>query len=288
MLYILRHKLGTSTLEALSELCPDVFILKHNKPFPTIPPKALLRWGCTSPIPYTNLYILNYKSDIKVISNKALFRNRLQENLPEITPKTWFDINNPTITYPCILRPFKHSKGKHLWLCNNFNELNQARDELFKIKLNYNYYISEYIPKVKEYRVCFIQGRVAWVVEKIVEDPSQIAWNNAQGSKFINIPWKQWPIDIIEACHKAYTLSNLWFGAVDVIVDKDGHPFVLEINTAPLQTAPYDLLCTAKCINYAINNNFDILPLDNNYTKYAKYLHPALKNTQPIPTHQPT
>jgi len=288
MLYILRHKLGASTLKELSQLCPDVIILKHNKPFPTIPPKALLRWGCTTLIPWPNCIVLNRKENIKLISNKAFFRNKLQENHPEITPKTWFDTNNPTITYPCILRPFKHSKGKHLWFCNNLYELIQAKNELYLIKLNYNYYISEYIPKVKEYRVCFIQGRVAWVVEKIVEDPTQIAWNSAQGSKFINVRWKQWPIDIIEACYKAYTLSNLWLGAVDVIVDKDGHPFVLEINTAPLQTAPYDLLCTARCINYGINNNFDTIPLDNNYTKYGKYLHPALKNTQPIPTHQPT
>lgn len=288
MLYILRHKLGASTLKALSELCPNVRVLKHNKPFPTIPPKALLRWGCTSSIPYTNLCILNEKKEIKLASYKALFRNRLQQDHPEITPQTWFSIYNNYIIYPCIFRPFKHSKGKHLWFCKDFNELTQARNELYDKKLHEIYYISKYIPKVKEYRICFIQGRVAWIVEKIVEDTSQVAWNTAQGGKFINIPWKQWPIQVIEACYKAYTLSNLWLGAIDVIVDKDGHPFVLEINTAPLQTAPYDLLCTAKCINYGINNTFDTIPLDNNYTKYGKYLHPALKNTQPIPTPQPT
>jgi D-alanine-D-alanine ligase-like ATP-grasp enzyme len=62
------------------------------------------------------------------------------------------------------------------------------------------------------------------------------------------------------------------------MVDKDGRSYVLEINSAPSHTSPYRKKCTTKCIDYGItNNDFTHLPPDENFKKYSKWLHPALK-----------
>jgi D-alanine-D-alanine ligase-like ATP-grasp enzyme len=90
--------------------------------------------------------------------------------------------------------------------------------------------------------------------------------------------WKAWPITVIEAAYKAYKLSGLYLGGVDVMVDKDGRSYILEINSAPSHTSPYRKQCTTKCIDYGITyKNFAHLPPDENFKKYGKWIHPALK-----------
>ena len=275
MFYILRRRgLGLSSTKAIKELSQHDITVVRNDALPTFKDNdVILRWGCTSIAPTPPLTItLNKSAAISIANNKSFFRNVLQENAPEIVPKTWFNYLSASITYPCILRPGTHAQGKYLYYCKNYVDLTNAIT-----KVNH-YYISKYIPKVAEYRVCFIQGLVAWVANKIPKDPQAIAWNVAQGGKFENVSWKKWPIDVIETAYKAYKLSGLYLGGVDVMVDKDGRSYVLEINSAPSHTSPYRKQCTTKCIDYGITyKNFAHLPPDENFKKYSKWLHPALK-----------
>lgn len=71
------------------------------------------------------------------------------------------------------------------------------------------------------------------VSKKVIEDPATIAWNNSNGARqnrFRNItllqPLTNLAIDAMGAC-------GIVFGAVDIIMDKYGRMYVLEINTAP-------------------------------------------------------
>ncbi len=278
MFYILRRRgLGLGSTKAIKELSQHDITIVRNDKLPTFKEDdVILRWGCTSLVPAPPLTItLNKSAAISIVNNKAFFRNVLQENVPEIVPKTWFNYLSDSITYPCVLRPATHAQGKHLILCKDFNDLRIFTQYNTKYT---NYYISEYIPKVAEYRVCFIQGLVAWVANKIPKDPQAIAWNVAQGSKFENMHWKAWPITVIEAAYKAYKLSGLYLGGVDVMIDKNGRSYILEINSAPSHTSPYRKQCTTKCIDYGITNtNFAHLSPDENFKKYSKWLHPALK-----------
>ena len=278
MFYILRRRgLGLGSTKAIKELSQHNITIIRNDKLPIYSLNdTILRWGCTTPIPDLHpLNILNKNASISLVNNKSLFRNILQKHLPEIIPKTWFNYFNLEITYPCILRPSTHAQGKYLYYCTSKDQLRVLIDTPPIVN---NYYISEYIPKVAEYRVCFIQGLVAWVANKIPKDPQAIAWNVAQGGKFENVAWKKWPIDVIETAYKAYRLSGLYLGGVDVMVDKDGRSYVLEINSAPSHTSPYRKQCTTKCIDYGItNNNFTHLIPDENFKKYGKWLHPALK-----------
>jgi len=275
MFYILRRKgLGLGSTKAIKKLSQhNITIIRNDKIIEFKPNDIILRWGCTSTIPTApTITYLNKSVAISIANNKSLFRKILQENIPKNTPKTWFNYLDPEITYPCIIRPNKHAQGKHLYYCNNYIDLTNAVTKVT------NYYISEYIPKVTEYRICFIQGLVAWVANKIPKDPQAIAWNVAQGGKFENVTWKKWPIDVIETAYKAYKLSGLYSGGVDVMVDKDGRSYVLEINSAPSHTSPYRKQCTTKCIDYGITYKyFTHLPPNEDFKKYSKWLHPALK-----------
>jgi glutathione synthase/RimK-type ligase-like ATP-grasp enzyme len=286
MFYILRRRgLGLGSTKAIKELSQhDITIVRKDKLPEFNEDDVVLRWGTTGhlniyPTTSTNIYtctVLNKAENISLVNNKKRFRALLQEECPEIIPRTWFNYLLESITYPCVLRPDTHAQGKFLYLCHNRDSI-RAIINTHPI-LNGNYYISEYIPKVAEYRVCFIQGLVAWVASKIPKDPQAIAWNVAQGSKFENMHWKAWPITVIEAAYKAYKLSGLYLGGVDVMVDKDGRSYILEINSAPSHTSPYRKQCTTKCIDYGITyKNFAHLPPDENFKKYGKWIHPALK-----------
>lgn len=279
MFYILRRRgLGLGSTKAIKELSQhDITIVRNDKLPEFNEDDVILRWGCTSIALTPQLTItLNKRVAISIANKKSLFRKILQEHVPEIVPKTWFDYLDPNITYPCVLRPATHAQGKFLYLCHNRDSI-KALINTHPI-LNSIYYISEYIPKVAEYRVCFIQGLVAWVAHKIPKDPQAIAWNVAQGSKFENVSWKKWPINVIETAYKAYLISGLYLGGVDVMVDRDGRSYVLEINSAPSHTSPYRKQCTTKCIDYGIaNKNFENLSPNENFKKYGKWLHPALK-----------
>lgn len=278
MFYILRRRgLGNTTTKAIQQYSQQpITIIRNDKSLLFSPSDTILRWGCTSQV-QGNPHVLNKAISIDIVGNKRDFRAQLQINHPEIIPKTWFNHTDPYITYPCIIRPQHHAQGKNLVYCEQRNNLVETL--LNQPALCINGYISEYIPKVAEYRVCFIQGRVAWVARKIPKDPQTIAWNVAQGGKFENVRWKDWPIDVIETAYKAYKLSTLYISGVDIMVDNDGKSYVLEANSAPSHTSPYRQACTAKCIAYGItNDDFTHIPPDDNFKKYSKWLHPALKN----------
>ena len=277
MFYILkRPKLGRSSLTAFKKFCKSPITIIKNNNIPQLTTEDIvLRWGCTTEFLNGIPKVLNFSHKIQYVNNKAEFRYNLQDKYPNIVPKTWYPSEDQPITYPCIVRPPTHAQGKRLYFCNNYEEL----DNIF-IKypdLSINRYISEYIPKVKEYRVCFIQGRVAWVAEKLPKDPSDIAWNVAQGGKFINCNWKNWPIKAIDACYLAYQESGLYLAGIDVMIDAKGKPYILEVNSAPSHTSPYRQECTAKCLNYTITVNTNMIELDLKYKKYLKYIHPAVK-----------
>ena len=286
MFYILRRKgLGLGSTKAIKELSQHkITIIKNDKLPEFTDDDIVLRWGTTAnlieqPPTSTNIYtcnVLNKANNISLVNNKSFFRQTLQLQAPHLIPKTWFNYEDTEITYPCILRPQHHAQGENLYFCDSKEQL-QFPIKYFSPFSNC-YYISEFISKIAEYRVCFIQGLVAWVAKKTPKNPQDIAWNVAKGGKFENVNWKAWPIDVIETAYQAYIISGLYLGGVDVMVDEKGRSYVLEINSAPSHTSPYRQSCTTKCIDYGITHNmFKHYPPDDNFKKYSKWLHPALK-----------
>lgn len=270
-----RRKLGRTSCREIANLSTTVItVIRNDKPIPSNV-DLVFRWGTTSNVPTNN--VVNTAEAIHRVNDKLEFRKILQEH--NLCPKTWFSYSESDIIFPVVVRPRKHAQGRHLYICNNSEELIEICE---CIGYN-NFYISKLINKVAEYRVTIVQGRVVWVAKKTPADPSAIAWNVAQGGRFDNVRWDNWPLRAVRISIEAFKLSGLDFGAVDIMECEDGKCYVLEINSAPSQTSPYRQQCMAKCFDYIVNNGKTLIPLIEARGGYKKFIHPAICEEAIVP-----
>ena len=273
-----RRKLGrTSCREIAANSKTGIVVVRNDKPMPE-GHELVIRWGTTSNLPYPAT-VVNEAKAIHWVADKSASRFAMAEQ--GLSPKTWLKVDhflapenlngNGDYPFPVIVRKNVHSQGRDLYSCSDVLELQNVCLKLGEG----NYYISEYIPKVAEYRVLVGSGRVVWVAKKTPADPDAIAWNVAQGGRFDNVRWQEWPIEAIRVAIEAFKLSGLDFGGVDVMVDADGRAYVLEINSAPSQTSPYRQSCMAKFFDYIVENGKEHIAVAD-YNSYLGVIHPAM------------
>jgi glutathione synthase/RimK-type ligase-like ATP-grasp enzyme len=271
-----RPKLGLSVKHLVEKSDLIDKVVRNDRRLPD-DLSLVFRWGTTSNVDCRN--VVNTAEAIHRVNDKAGFRKVLMDQAPDTCPKTWgdwLDLDEDDMQgfereFPVIVRPRTHAQGRHVYLVNNRAELDAAI-----VRCGPGWYASEYIAKVAEYRVTFVQGRVVWVAKKTPADPAAIAWNVARGGRFDNVRWDEWPLKTIRVAREAFMLSGLDFGAVDVMVDANGRPYVLEINSAPSQTSPYRQECMAKAFDYIVRNGKDSIPIIPERGGYKKFIHPAL------------
>ena len=262
-----RRKLGRKSCRGICEA--SITGIKCIRNDAAIPSNIdlLIRWGCTSTAHATK--VLNKAEAIHAVGDKSGFRRVL--NAHDLCPKTWFSLDATDFTYPLVVRPQVHAQGRKLHVCKTNRDLAAA-----SMLCGPGWYASEFIDKVAEYRVFVCQGRAVWVTSKTPADPSTVAWNVAQGGRFDNVRWDDWPLKAVRVSIEAFNLSGLDFGGVDVMVDREGCCYVLEINSAPSQTSPYRQQCVAKAFDYIVRNGTDHIPLTPARGGYKKFIHPAL------------
>ena len=234
-----RPKLGLSVKHLVAKSQHIDKVVRNDRVIPQNL-SLVFRWGTTSNVDCRN--VVNTAEAIHRVSDKAGFRKLLMEHYQAgnelLCPITYaeedLDPEQPIFPddYPVIVRPRTHAQGKHVYLCNGIDELQTAIR-----RCGPGFYVSFYINKVSEYRITFVQGRVVWVAKKTPGDPNAIAWNVARGGRFDNVRWDDWPLRAVRVAREAFVLSGLDFGAVDVMLDAEGKPYVLEINSAPSQTS---------------------------------------------------
>lgn len=269
-----RRKLGKTScdnISAKSNLIGQV--VRNDSPALNRMGKDLwaIRWGCTSNIPGNK--VLNSAEGIHFVNDKKTSRMVFAEN--DLAPSSWTDVKKweaDGASLPVIIRPERHAQGRKLYFCENKAEVQAAIN-----KTGPSYYISEFIDKVAEYRVFVLQGRAVWVAKKTPADAKAVAWNVAQGGRFDNVRWDEWPLKAVKTSIAAFNLTPLDFGGVDVMVDKDGECYVLEINSAPSQTSEYRQGCVAKAFDYLLKKeNKERIPIVDKKGGYLKFIHPAL------------
>lgn len=257
-------------------------VYRNDKPQPEkMDGDYLIRWGCTSPSNTPLERQLNVSAGIHAVSDKKGFRAKLMASAPHTIPATWFVRDD--VQYPAIIRPKHHAQGKNLYVVANRGELDAILDN-YQCLQN-GWYASEVVDKKAEYRVYVVQGRVATVAEKIPDDPNQMAWNVAQGGEFKVVNWDGWNklLPAIDICIQAYNESGLDFSGVDVMISKEGKPYVIELNSAPSLplltdgSVSYRQMCMAKCFKYISENGKEKIPYSLK-DKYRGVIHPAVCN----------
>ena len=241
----------------------------------------LVRWGCTVEVGMPAERTLNTSEAIHWCNNKRLGRLAMQEaGVP--VPLTmdvddFYRWNGPA-NKQWVARPARHAQGRNL-VCGNYNRILP----FLSTTLYRTGYVSELINKVAEYRVFVVQNRVAWVVQKTPGNPYNVAWNVAQGGRFDNVRWSDWNTKVLDAALKAAKVSGTDFCGVDVMVDAEGNPYVLEVNSAPSQTSPYRQQCVAKAFHYIFSTGSKSPFEDVNWNPrrtWKSYIHPAVRGNQ--------
>lgn len=197
----------------------------------------LIRWGNTIKIDTTGCIVYNKAENIEKATDKKLSRKILSEagiSVPrEVNPQS------EAINYPVIARPSRHAKGKNFIILNNLEQLtNHYNNNEHK-----GWYYSEFVDKVSEYRIHCAHGRILNYLEKPNPGNGTIAWNRAiNGEAFTNINWDNYNALVAYEALKAVEALGLDFAGVDVIVDAEGKPYILELNTSPtLSSSEYSM-----------------------------------------------
>lgn len=272
-----RRKLGRTSAKEIAKHIPNCAVVRNDR-MPPAPvdgqsPPKLFRWGTTSNVP-AGYDIINQAAAIHEVNDKSGFRMKLMQEAPDTIPFTITDVSEwEEDRFPYIVRPQKHAQGRNLYKCDTLDELEAAVR-----RCGAGYYISQYIPKVAEYRVAVVSGRAVWVANKTPADPAAIAWNVARGGRFDNVNWGDWPLKAVKVAIQAFNVSSLDFGGVDIMVDAEGNCYVLEINSAPSLTSPYRQECMGKAFAYIVANGKARLPLTEAKGGYKKFIHPAVCN----------
>jgi len=269
-----RRKLGKTSTENIRDNMnnPTQVVLLDRDPIPN-DIDVLFRWGCTGNARARRTF--NRAEAIHYVNDKRQSRKDFAD--AGMAPRTWLDhheldMNVPVIGAPLsfIIRPQRHAQGRSLYKCDNIGQVMDATR-----RINGPYYISEFIPKIAEYRVFVANGRVVWVACKTPGNPQDIAWNVARGGRFDNVRWGEWPLNVVDLACRVFNMTALDFGGVDVMVGPDGQCYCLEINSAPSQTSPYRQSCVAKVFDYMIEHGNERIPAANR-GEYLRYIHPSL------------
>jgi len=192
---IRRRKLGMSSAKGIAQFSKTgIGWVRSDKPLPD--DDLYIRWGCTSNVPTNN--VINTAAAIHEVNDKAGFRGTLSE--AGLCPHTWQDVKDVPLAElfkGVIFRPAVHSRGRYIYRCTTWKQLTECADK------HPDYYLSEYIDKVAEYRVCVVQGRALWVVRKTPDDVNALAWNVAKGGRFDNVRWDDWPLKAVRTSIEA-------------------------------------------------------------------------------------
>ena len=269
-----RRKLGKTSCEEIAKFSNKINrVVRNDQPMPD-DVSLVIRWGTTSNAPCRN--VVNTAEAIHRVGDKAGFRRVMMNDFfngnPLLCPMTYFEeegLNNVEASY--VVRPATHSQGRNVHLVRTEAEMALATQAC-----GVGWYASPFIDKVSEWRVTFVQGRVCWVAKKTPGNPQDVAWNVARGGRFDNVRWDEWPLKAVRISREAFLLSGLDFGAVDVMIDAEGRPYVIEINSAPSQTSPYRQECMAKCFDYLVEHGKAAIGVTEERGGWKKFIHPAL------------
>ncbi len=199
----------------------------------------VLPWAMCLETGFNN--VINKHKPTALLSDKPRFRKLLEPSEVRV-PRTFYtaaDASKHLIEeyplqknhLPLIGRPRYHFAARNFKVC--FNE-----DEVRESVADGCVYWQVLLPKDREFRVFVAFGRVWCVMEKLVDNKEQPAWNHSQGAHFVLVKRSDWLSKLCWMALEAQRLSGIDIAAMDIILS-DGKFYFLEGNTAASITGEY-------------------------------------------------
>lgn len=181
----------------------------------------IVRWGNAGRVAYApSDFTLNKRSALCKSTNKKRSLERMRGAGVPVPP---FSNNWTDLEFPILERSMSHMEGRDINLLMQPHDVTGDAD-----------FYTQYIQKQLEFRVHVFKGEIIKVSQKRRRDTEPeydpICWNYNSGWRFLS-PDTQ-PLGLQQSI-PAVTCHELDFGAVDVLIDPEGNPYVLEVNTAP-------------------------------------------------------
>lgn len=149
-------------------------------------------------------------------------------------PRTYFNIEN--IKYPCIARPARHSVNRHFYILKDDADKKAfLKNKIYTLK---KWYYSDLIDVGKEYRVMIMDEEVFLVYNRMlgssIEETLDIRNEARRTNSLVRYECQnEVSKDNLDLCLKAMKILDVGYGAVDLIVDKEGKGYIVEINSTP-------------------------------------------------------
>lgn len=213
----------------------------------------VIKWGNRIKLNEDQFNVINKMEAVKNASVKNIARKIFMEN--EVNCPALVTPDSQNLSFPIIARPFCHHAGMNFVVLRTMEEF-----ETHYRRNNENYYYSNFIDKQKEFRAHVAHGKIMVLLEKPrPEDPNMIAWNHAQNNEAWSIiGFNDYDINLCRLAVKAVKVLGLDYGAVDIVIDQAGVPYVLEVNTSPeLTTTEYSSTKYGLYFDWLIHENIE-------------------------------
>lgn len=231
-LRVLPYKSYSESARAIVQALSPIAIMKKQTTPVYGRKKTVLNWGHSSPrFSLTGVTVLNKPEAVAKASNKLTALKVMKEagvNVPEFTndinvAKEWIE-DERIVLCRTLLRA---NSGRGIVVAKTVTDLVAAP-----------LYV-KYIRKEREYRLHVFNGQVIDMVEKkrrrgFIEstDYNKYIRSYEQGWVFVR-EGIQVTEETKAECIKAVQVLGLDFGAVDVVMNRDNNPVILEVNTSP-------------------------------------------------------
>jgi hypothetical protein len=232
MLAIAPHRIAVPSAKRLASLIEKkcLVIKSTNSRFNWDRPGLVINWG-RSDLPVTRKTVINHPSLIQNASNKIRFLQKMErDNIPAPTLLDESQCMSLLSESKKILlrTPFGFG-GRGITIVSTPDQFNGISGDKFAVR---------FFPKSAEFRVHVWKGEVIHLTQKRAargrerDVQERCVWSHSNGwvhcRNGVEEPdgLRQLAINAVNAC-------SLDFGAVDVMLNRDGALRVLEVNTAP-------------------------------------------------------